>query len=58
MASIRQVQITFDSAEPECLAHFCSEVLGYVVPPPPEGFSSWTAYDATLPVESQGRGPA
>lgn len=58
MTSVRQVQITFDSAEPERLAHFWSAVLGYLMPPPPEGFDSWTSYDATLPVESQGRGPA
>ena len=33
MASVRQVQITFDCAEPERLARFWCEVLGYVVPP-------------------------
>ena len=33
MTSVRQVQITFDSAEPARLARFWCEVLGYVVPP-------------------------
>ncbi|CAM5274502.1 MULTISPECIES: VOC family protein [Streptomyces] len=54
MSSIKQVQITFDCAEPERVARFWCEVLGYVVPPPPEGFASWADYDRTLPAERQG----
>ncbi|WP_030372852.1 VOC family protein [Streptomyces rimosus] len=54
MSSIKQVQITFDCAEPERVARFWCEVLGYVVPPPPEGFASWADYDRTLPAEQQG----
>jgi hypothetical protein len=54
MASIRQVQVTFDCAEPERVARFWCEVLGYVVPPPPDGFASWGDYDRTLPPERQG----
>lgn len=34
--AIKQFQVTFDCAEPERLARFWCEVLGYVVPPPPE----------------------
>ncbi|MEU6132331.1 VOC family protein [Saccharopolyspora sp. NPDC047091] len=56
MSSIKQVQVTFDCAEPERLARFWCEVLGYVVPPPPEGFASWADYDRTLPPERQGAG--
>jgi hypothetical protein len=33
MASVRQVQVTFDCAEPERVARFWCEVLGYVLPP-------------------------
>ncbi len=55
MASVRQVQVTFDSTEPERLAHFWCAVLGYEVPTPPDGFAPWTDYDASLPAESQGR---
>jgi len=33
MSSIRQVQVTFDCTEPERVARFWCEVLGYVVPP-------------------------
>lgn len=54
MASIRQVQVTFDCAEPERLARFWCEVLGYVVPAPPEGFATWGDYDRSLPPEHQG----
>ncbi|MFJ7294113.1 VOC family protein [Streptomyces collinus] len=56
MSSIRQVQVTFDCAEPERLARFWCEVLGYVVPPPPEGFATWGDFDRTLPPERQGAG--
>jgi hypothetical protein len=31
MTSVRQVQVTFDCADPDRLARFWSEVLGYVV---------------------------
>src|SRR6202035_681106 len=41
MASVKQFQVTFDCAEPERVARFWCEVLGYVVPPPPEGFATW-----------------
>lgn len=54
MATVRQVQITFDCEEPERVARFWCEVLGYVVPPPPEGFASWEEVDRTLPPERQG----
>ncbi|MFK0248406.1 VOC family protein [Amycolatopsis azurea] len=53
MASVKQVQITFDCAKPERVARFWCEVLGYVVPPPPEGFASWDDYTGSLPPEKQ-----
>ncbi|MFF9038900.1 VOC family protein [Streptomyces sp. NPDC014892] len=56
MSTIKTVQITFDCAEPERVARFWCEVLGYVVPPPPEGFASWDEYDRSLPTERQGAG--
>ncbi|MFI8944608.1 VOC family protein [Streptomyces syringium] len=54
MASIKQVQITFDCANPERVARFWCEVLGYVVPPPPEGFATWDDFNQALPPEQQG----
>jgi hypothetical protein len=54
MGSVKQVQVTFDCAEPERVARFWCEVLGYVVPPPPEGFASWDDLSRSLPPERQG----
>ena len=54
MANVKQVQVTFDCANPRAVAEFWKAVLGYVDPPIPPGFDSWDAYDASLPVESQG----
>ena len=54
MASVKQFQVTFDCAEPERVARFRCEVLGYIVPPPPEGFASWDEVDRAQPPEDQG----
>jgi hypothetical protein len=54
MASIKEVQITFDCAEPERVARFWCEVLEYVVPPAPTGFATWAEFDSSLPPERQG----
>lgn len=54
MASIRKFQVTFDCAEPERVALFWCEVLGYVAPPPPEGFATWDEYNGSLPPERRG----
>src|SRR5689334_9231683 len=54
MVSVKQVQVTFDCAEPERVARFWCEVLGYVVPPPPAGFATWADFDHSLPPERQG----
>ncbi|QFR02177.1 VOC family protein [Streptomyces phaeolivaceus] len=56
MSTIKKFQVTFDCAEPERVARFWCEVLGYVVPPPPEGFATWGEYDRSLPPERQGAG--
>ncbi|MFD7153586.1 VOC family protein [Kribbella sp. NPDC059898] len=54
MTTVRKVQITFDCADPERVARFWCEVLGYVAPEPPDGFTSWDDYNATLPPEEAG----
>ncbi|MEU8222654.1 VOC family protein [Kribbella sp. NPDC048915] len=54
MASVKQFQVTFDCADPERVARFWCEVLGYVVPPPPPGFASWDEFNKSLPPEDQG----
>ncbi|MGW3204263.1 VOC family protein [Streptomyces sp. NPDC001135] len=54
MSPIRQFQVTFDCAEPERVARFWCEVLGYAVSPPPAGFATWEDYDRSRPPEEQG----
>ncbi|MFF0092488.1 VOC family protein [Streptomyces canus] len=54
MPSIKQFQVTFDCAEPERVARFWCEVLGYVLLPPPEGFDSWEEAERSLPPEERG----
>lgn len=54
MPSVKKFQVTFDCADPERVARFWCEVLGYVVPPAPKGFDSWAAFDASLPPHEQG----
>ena len=65
----RDVQITFDSADPAALAAFWAEALGYQVQPPPEGFESWeqaleamgvppeNRNDASAVIDPEGSGP-
>jgi hypothetical protein len=44
MASVKQVQVTFDCADPERVGRFWCEVLGYVPPTPaPEEDGPWFA---------------
>jgi hypothetical protein len=54
MTSVKQIQVTFDCAEPERVARFWCDVLGYVAPPPPEGFDSWESFERTLSPELRG----
>ena len=51
---MKQVQVTFDCANPRAVAEFWKAVLGYVDPPAPAGFDSWDAFEASLPAERQG----
>jgi hypothetical protein len=52
-ARVREVQVTFDCADPRALSLFWNAALGYELPPPPPGFDSWDAFSATLPAELQ-----
>jgi Glyoxalase-like domain len=36
-----RIQVVFDAADPDKLAHFWAEALGYIIQPPPEGYESW-----------------
>ncbi len=53
MASVREVQVTFDCAEPVRVAQFWAEVLGYeATVPPPEEPGSWAVC-----ADPTGKGP-
>ncbi|WP_433387400.1 VOC family protein [Micromonospora sp. KLBMP9576] len=54
MAAVRQFQVTFDCADPERVARFWCDVLGYVVPPPPPGSAASGDAGRALPPEHQG----
>ncbi|WP_431842185.1 VOC family protein [Calidifontibacter indicus] len=43
MAAVRDVQITFDCADPGAQSTFWCEVMGYRTDPPPPGFADWDA---------------
>ena len=63
------IQLPFDTANPDRMARFWAEALGYVIQPPPPGFDSWEAFlraqgwpqerwdEASAIVDPEGRGP-
>src|SRR5215469_17142419 len=63
------IQVTFDCADPDRLASFWAEALGYRNQDPPEGYTTWPAYlaaqgipedqwnAASAIVDPEGRGP-
>jgi hypothetical protein len=65
----REIQVTFDCADPAAMAEFWAAALGYAVQPPPPGFDSWEAAltamnvppeqhnDASAVIDPDGRGP-
>ncbi len=38
------IQVTFDCADPDRLARFWAEALGYKIQDPPPGYDSWEAF--------------
>jgi hypothetical protein len=51
----RQVQVTFDAADPGALAAFWAEALGYRLQPAPEPFGSWDEALAAWGVPEEAR---
>ncbi len=47
------MQVTFDAADPATLAEFWAEALGYVVPPPPNGYSSWDDWAVAMEIPEE-----
>ena len=51
----REVQITFDCADPDAVCQFWVEALGYQPQPPPAGFETWDAFLDKLGVPPEER---
>ncbi len=41
MSAVREFQVTFDAHDPDRLARFWAEALGYRLEPPPAPFADW-----------------
>jgi Glyoxalase-like domain len=54
----RDIQITFDCADPAGLAAFWVEALGYQLQDPPQGFESWEQALETMGVPPESRNDA
>jgi hypothetical protein len=44
------IQVVFDAADPDKIAHFWADALGYIVQPPPPGYESWQQWLAEMAV--------
>lgn len=54
----REIQCTFDCADPAAVAAFWAEALGYKVQDPPPGFASWDEALAAMGVPPERRNDA
>jgi hypothetical protein len=54
------VQVVFDCHDPDRLARFWAEALGYVMQPPPAGFGTWEEFlrSAGIPESDWGKASA
>ncbi len=48
-------QLVFDCADPDRMADFWRQVLGYQLQPPPEGFDSWDAFLDSIGIPEERR---
>jgi hypothetical protein len=49
-----EVQIAVDCADPERLARFWADALGYLEEPPPHGHATWSVYSLAVGGEDEG----
>jgi hypothetical protein len=52
------IQVVFDCADPDRMAHFWATALGYKLDDPPEGFDSWDAFLDSIGVSPERRNDA
>jgi catechol 2,3-dioxygenase-like lactoylglutathione lyase family enzyme len=50
-------QVVMDCADPDRMARFWAEALGYELTPPPEGFGSWEDFYRSIGVPEDELGP-
>ena len=48
-------QVTFDAANPMVVAEFWAAALGYIVQPPPDGFTSWDEFADSIDMPGEDR---
>jgi hypothetical protein len=53
-----QVQVVFDCADPDRMAHFWATALDYKLDDPPEGFDTWDAFLDSVGVPPEHRNDA
>jgi hypothetical protein len=49
------IQVVFDATDPDKIAHFWAEALGYILQPPPDGYESWDQVLAEMGVPESER---
>lgn len=49
------IQLVFDCADPDRMADFWRQALGYQIQPPPEGFDSWDAFLDSIGIPAEQR---
>lgn len=54
----RDVQITFDCADPAALSAFWAEAMGYELQAPPQGFATWDEALAAMGIPEEHRNDA
>lgn len=54
----RDVQITFDCADPAALSAFWAEAMGYELQAPPQGFATWDEALAAMGIPEERRNDA
>lgn len=54
----KRVQVAIDCSDPDRLAHFWAEALGYQLQPPPAGYASWDDFLEEMGIPEEDRNNA
>ncbi|NQV05340.1 VOC family protein [bacterium] len=50
---VTSIQLVFDAGDPARLADFWAVALGYVIQPPPDGFTSWEDWASVMEIPEE-----